>query len=151
LTKVPALIVTLATMEVFRGAGGHITRQQNINVPQNLRGIGTGSLLGFPAPVLSAAVVALGGAFVLARTVFGRYLQAVGSSPSAAANAGLPVRKVIAGAYVVAGLLGGIASLTETARLSSVRERVFDHVTPAIVTKAAQALAEISAQLEAGR
>jgi DNA-binding MarR family transcriptional regulator len=47
----------------------------------------------------------------------------------------------------------GLAKLKKAwpARMSSVRERVFDHVTPAIVTKAAQALAEIAAQLEAGR
>jgi len=38
LTRVPALIVTLATMQVFRGAGGHITGQQNIILPANLRG-----------------------------------------------------------------------------------------------------------------
>jgi len=124
LTRVPALIVTLATMQVFRGAGGHITGQQNIDLPANLRGIGTGSLLGVPTPILLAAAVALGGGFVFGRSTFGRYVQAVGSSADAAVDAGLPARRVIAGAYVLAGLLAAVASLTETARLGVVQPSI---------------------------
>jgi len=123
-TRVPALIVTLAAMQVFRGAGGHITAQQNIDLPANLRGIGTGSLLGVPTPVLLAAAVALGGAFVFSRTTFGRYVQAVGSSPDAAVNAGVPVRRVLMGAYALAGLLAAVASLTQTARLGAVQPSI---------------------------
>jgi ribose transport system permease protein len=124
LTRVPALIVTLATMQVFRGAGGHITGQQDIDLPARLLGIGTGSLLGVPTPVLLAAVVALGGAFVFSRTTFGRYVQAVGSNPDAAVNAGLPVRAVLIGAYALAGLLAAVASLTQTARLGAVQPSI---------------------------
>jgi ribose/xylose/arabinose/galactoside ABC-type transport system permease subunit len=123
-TRVPALIVTLATMQVFRGAGGHITGQQNIDLPANLRGIGTGTLLGVPTPVLLAAVVALGGGFVFSRTTFGRYVQAAGSNPDAAVNAGLPVRRVLVGAYALAGLLAAVASLSQTARLGAVQPSI---------------------------
>jgi ribose transport system permease protein len=124
LTRVPALIVTLATMQVFRGAGGHITGQQNIDLPATLRGIGTGSLLGVPTPVLLAAAVALGGGFVFSRTTFGRYVQAVGSNLDAAVDAGLPVRRVLVGAYALAGLLAAVASLTQTARLGAVQPSI---------------------------
>jgi ribose/xylose/arabinose/galactoside ABC-type transport system permease subunit len=123
-TRVPALIVTLATMQIFRGAGGHITGQQNIDLPAKLRGIGTGSLLGVPTPVLLAVIVALGGALVFSRTTFGRYVQAVGSNPGAAVDAGLPVRRVLIGAYALAGLLAAVASLTETARLGAVQPSI---------------------------
>jgi len=124
LTRVPALIATLATMQVFRGAGGHITGQQNIDLPAKLRGIGTGSLLGVPTPVLLAAAVALGGGFVFSRTTFGRHVQAVGSDFGAAVEAGLPVRRVIVGAYALAGLLAAVASLTQTARLGAVQPSI---------------------------
>jgi ribose/xylose/arabinose/galactoside ABC-type transport system permease subunit len=123
-TRVPALIVTLSTMQVFRGAGGHITGQQNIDLPVRLRGIGTGSLLGVPTAVLLAAAVALAGGFVFRRTTFGRYVQAVGSNPDAAVNAGLPVRRVLVGAYALAGLLAAVASLTQTARLGAVQPSI---------------------------
>ena len=124
MTRVPALIVTLATMQVFRGAGGHITQQQNIIVPADLRWIGTGTWLGVPAPVLVAVLVVIVGVAVLARSVFGRYLQAVGSSQSSAEGAGLPVRAVILGAYAAAGLLAGVASLIQTARLGAVQPSI---------------------------
>ena len=124
LTRVPALIVTLATMQVFRGAGGHITGQQNIDLPGKLRGIGTGSLFGVPTAVLLAAVVALGGAFVFSRTTFGRYVQAVGSNLDAAVDAGVPVRRVLVGTYALAGLLAAVASLTQTARLGAVQPSI---------------------------
>jgi ribose/xylose/arabinose/galactoside ABC-type transport system permease subunit len=124
LTRVPALIVTLATMQVFRGAGGHITGQQNIDLPAKLRGIGTGNLLGVPTPVLLAVAVALGGGYVFSRTTFGRYVQAVGSNPDAALDAGLPVRRVLVGAYALAGLLAAVASLTQTARLGAVQPSI---------------------------
>ena len=123
-TRVPALIVTLATMQVFRGAGGHLTGQQNIDLPAGLRGIGTGTLLGVPAPVLLAAAVALGGGFAFSRTTFGRYVQAAGSNPDAAVNAGLPVRRVLVGAYALAGLLAAVASLSQTARLGAVQPSI---------------------------
>ena len=123
-TRVPALIVTLATMQAFRGAGGHITGQQNIDLPAKLRGIGTGSLLGVPTPIVLAAVAALGGGLVFSRTTFGRYVQAVGSNPTASKDAGLPVRRVLIGAYALAGLLAAVASLTGTARLGAVQPSI---------------------------
>jgi ribose/xylose/arabinose/galactoside ABC-type transport system permease subunit len=124
MTRVPALIVTLAALQVFRGAGGHITGQQNINLPANLRAIGTAAVLGVPAPVWLAASAALGGGLVFSRTVFGRYLQAVGSNRDAAVNAGLPVKWVVAGAYALAGLLAAVASLTQTGRLGAVQPSI---------------------------
>jgi ribose/xylose/arabinose/galactoside ABC-type transport system permease subunit len=134
LTRVPALIVTLASMQIFRGAGGHITGQQNIDLPAHLRGIGTGSLLGVPAPVLLAAVTALGGVLVFGRTVFGRYLQAIGSNRAAALNAGLPVRAVTIGAYALAGVLAALASLTQTARLGAVQPSIGDGYELTVIT-----------------
>jgi ribose/xylose/arabinose/galactoside ABC-type transport system permease subunit len=124
LTRVPALIVTLATMQVFRGAGGHITGQQNIDLPAKLRGVGTGSLLGVPTAVLLATVVALGGALVFSRTTFGRYVQAVGSNLDAAVDAGVPVRRVLVATYALAGLLAAVASLAQTARLGAVQPSI---------------------------
>ncbi|MFJ2637175.1 ABC transporter permease [Streptomyces sp. NPDC087422] len=123
-SRVPALIVTLATLQVFRGAGGHITGQQNINLPANLRDIGTSAVLGVPAPVWLAAAAALGGGWVFSRTLFGRYLQAVGSHRDAAVNAGLPVKWVTVGAYALAGLLAALASLTQTGRLGAVQPSI---------------------------
>jgi ribose/xylose/arabinose/galactoside ABC-type transport system permease subunit len=48
----------------------------------------------------------------------------VGSSPQAAVDAGLPVRRVLVAAYAVAGLLAAVASLTQTARLGAVQPSI---------------------------
>jgi ribose transport system permease protein len=48
---------------------------------------------------------------VLHRSVFGRYLFAVGKNEEAARYSGINSRKVIAAAYVISGLLAGISTV----------------------------------------
>ena len=117
---VPAMIVTLATLQVFRGIGGHITEQRSFIIPEELRIAGR-DIFGIPAPIVIALVVVLLGAYVLRRTRLGRYVQAVGSSPSAAANAGLPVAPVLIAVYAIGGLLAGVAMVVQLGRLGAVQ------------------------------
>jgi ribose transport system permease protein len=49
--------------------------------------------------------------FLLHRSVYGRYLLAVGRNEEAARFSGINTRLVIAGAYVIAGLLTGISGV----------------------------------------
>lgn len=118
---VPAMIVTLATLQVFRGIGGHITEQRSFIIPQELRAAGQGDVLGIPTPIVIAVVVVLLGWYTLRRTRLGRYVQAVGSSPSAARNAGLPVTAVLIAVYAIGGLLAGVAVVVQLGRLGAVQ------------------------------
>jgi ribose/xylose/arabinose/galactoside ABC-type transport system permease subunit len=120
-TGVPAMLVTLATLQVFRGIGGHLTEQQSLVLPDSVRFLGLGDLAGIPRAVWVAAVVVFAGAYVLKRTRFGRHVQALGSNPSAAWNAGLPVRGLLITVYAIAGLSAGIASLVQVGRLGAVQ------------------------------
>ncbi len=117
---VPAMIVTLATLQVFRGIGGHITEQRSFIIPEELRIAGR-DIFGIPAPIVIALVVVLLGTYVLRRTRLGRYVQAVGSSPSAASNAGLPVASVLIAVYAIGGLLAGVAMVVQLGRLGAVQ------------------------------
>ena len=121
---IPAFIVTLATLQIFRGAGGHITKQRSILIAPTLRWAGTGDLLGVPVPIVIALLVMLAGHLVLMRTVFGRYVQAVGSSDSAAQNAGLPRTAILVGVYALAGLLAGVAAIVQIGRLGATEPSV---------------------------
>lgn len=121
---VPALIVTLAAQLIWRGVAGHITHQQSLIVSERLRGIGTGSVLGIPWPILVGIAVVVAAQLTVRRTVFGRYVQAVGSSPSAARDAGLPVRRVLVAVYVLAAGLAGVAALIQVGRLGAVQPTV---------------------------
>jgi ribose transport system permease protein len=124
IAAVPALIVTLAAQLIWRGVAGHITGQQSLIVADRLRTVGTGKLLGIPWPILVAIAVAAAAHFTLRRTVFGRYVQAVGSSPSASRDAGLPIRRVLIAVYVLAGVLAGICALIQVGRLGAVQPTV---------------------------
>lgn len=118
------LIVTLAALSLFRGLGGHITRLENIPLPGGVRTMGTSDVAGVPTPVLVAAVVVLIGHLAFRRTVFGRYVQAVGANRAAAEEAGLPVRRVLVGVYALTGLAAGIAALIIVGRLGAVQPTV---------------------------
>lgn len=77
--------------------------------------IGTGRILGLPFQALLAAVIALVLAWCVGRTVYGRYLLALGGNEKAARLAGVPVRLIRLVTYGIAGLLAGIAGLVVSA------------------------------------
>lgn len=88
-------------------------------VNPDLLSLGTGSFLGIPLVVLIAAVLAVAVAFLVQRTTFGRQIVAVGGNRPAAALAGLPVRRVLIGVYVLCGVLAALAGILATARLTA--------------------------------
>ena len=57
--------------------------------------------------------------FVLRRTVFGRYVYAVGSNPESARLAGVPVTRVLVSVYAIAGLLAAVGGVLFTSRLNA--------------------------------
>lgn len=118
---VPAMIVTLASLQIFRGIGGHITQQKSFIIPDALRIAGQGDVLGVPTPIVVAVVVVVIGWYALRRTRLGRYVHAVGSSPSAARNAGLPIGRVLVAVYAIGGLLAGVAVVVQLGRLGAVQ------------------------------
>ena len=73
--------------------------------------LGTGKILGLPFQGWLTLVLALLITWLVRRTLFGRYLLAVGGNERAAALAGAPVRSIKIGAYVICAALSGIAGL----------------------------------------
>ncbi|WP_306258483.1 ABC transporter permease [Pararhizobium sp. IMCC21322] len=81
--------------------------------------LGTGDVLGLPAPALIWLVVAVA-LFALTRmSVFGRWLYATGANPDAAALMGVPVERVTVGAYVFSSILAAFGGLLLTAYVGS--------------------------------
>ncbi|MFC3687525.1 ABC transporter permease [Aquipuribacter hungaricus] len=110
------IVATLAIMVAGRGVanllGGEI---KSIRDP-GIIALGSGSVLGVPYVVLSAAVVALGVFVVMRRTTTGRQLVAVGGNIRAAALAGIPVARVLTTVYIMAGVLAAFAGVLVAAR-----------------------------------
>ncbi|MCR9136220.1 MAG: ABC transporter permease [Alphaproteobacteria bacterium] len=73
--------------------------------------IGTGKILGLPFQGWLALLLACIVYWIVTRTIFGRYLLAVGGNERAAKLSGAPVRTVKIGAYVICAFLSGIAGL----------------------------------------
>ncbi|HEX9004711.1 MAG TPA: ABC transporter permease, partial [Blastocatellia bacterium] len=78
---------------------------------EGLRRLATGSLFGVPAPFIVLIVVSIVMWVVLHRSVFGRYLYAVGRNEDAARFSGINTKAVITAAYIICGLLTGISAI----------------------------------------
>jgi ribose transport system permease protein len=91
--------------------------------------VGFNAFLGIPWSVWIAAGAGLAGGFLLRHTVFGRYVYAIGSSPSAAARSGIDVRRVRVLVYAVSGACAGIAAVVLTAWVSSAQPIAAPNIT----------------------
>jgi ribose transport system permease protein len=80
--------------------------------------LGLGSVQGVPWPVLIAAVVFAVGAFVLSRTVYGRYLHAVGGNREAARLAGLRVNLLHVSVFAIVGICSAAGGMILASQLS---------------------------------
>ena len=73
----------------------------------------------FPVPTIIAAAAFVVAHFVLSRTLFGRYVYAIGSNEEAAVLSGINVAKYKILVYVASGLFAGIAGVVLTSRVIS--------------------------------
>src|SRR5204862_7423051 len=89
--RVPAIIVTLGTLYVYRGldfvvAGG--TQVSASDVPDSYLSLATTQILGIPALILFAVAIALVFASLLRSSRSGRQLYAMGGNPNASSLVG---------------------------------------------------------------
>ncbi|MFD9127094.1 ABC transporter permease [Kitasatospora sp. NPDC059571] len=123
LVSVVGLQPIVATLALFVGGRGlalvFADGQLKQIINPDLLALGTDSLLGVPLVVVIAGVLALAVAGLVHRTTFGRQVVAVGGNRSAAALAGLPVRRLLVGVYVLCGVLAALAGVLATARLTA--------------------------------
>lgn len=121
--RLPPLIVTLATLSLFRGIAEALTEGTDAftNFPESFLFLGTGRLAGLPTQSWLLAGISVGIWCLVHRTTFGRSFRAIGFSPEGARYAGLPVSRRRAMVYILAGLVAAIAALTYTARLGTAK------------------------------
>jgi len=77
--------------------------------------IGTGRVFGVPFQAIITIVIALSIAWVLRRSIYGRFLLAVGGNEQAAKLAGVPTAKIKMITYMICGALAGVAGIITTA------------------------------------
>lgn len=120
--RLPSLTVTLGTMALYQGLaqvllgdrsqGGFPIRYTGINY----RRIGI-----FPMPLIIFLTAAVIFGVILARTVFGRRIYAVGTNEAATRYSGIPVNRVKTLVFMISGLMMGISALILNSRLTVAR------------------------------
>jgi ribose transport system permease protein len=114
--NIQAFIVTLCGLLIYRGMARFIAHDVTKGFGDNngfetLANLSRGKLFGLPMPFVILLIVAFIMWFVLHRSVYGRYLLAVGRNEEAARFSGINTRRVIASAYIIGGLLTGISGI----------------------------------------
>lgn len=124
--KLPSLVVTLATMALYRGGAQILLGDQSVAMPRWFVGIEKVSLPGtyFHLPLILLIVAAVGFGLLLHRTVFGRYITTIGVSRDAAHYSGVPTEKVLTRIFVLSGATAGVAAVLLLSRLGVAR---YDH------------------------
>jgi len=121
--RVPALVVTLGTLYIFRGLTYSWAGGQQVNadeLPRHFLRFANASFLGIPWLVLIALIVVGGVSLLMRNYRVGRELYAMGSSPPAAELAGIPVARNLLGAFIVSGALAGLSGVLFAARFGTV-------------------------------
>jgi ribose transport system permease protein len=114
--KIQPFIVTLCGLLFYRGIARYMTNDQTQGLGyctgfEGLQTFLTGKTLGMPTPFFLLIVVAAIMWVVLHRSVYGRYLFAVGRNEEATRYAGIRTHRVIIAAYVLATLLTGASAI----------------------------------------
>jgi rhamnose transport system permease protein len=126
--RVPAIIVTLGTLALYRGALVEYSGAQTIlvsNMPtwldrlpsQSLFNVGDLEMRTLPLIALVVVVVAQ---LALRYLSFGRRLYAIGSNPEAAEMVGLPSQRIVLTAFVLCGALAGLGGFMYLARFGTI-------------------------------
>lgn len=116
----PPFIATLGMLGIARGVVLLLTSAKTISpLPDAFNAIASGYLFGLPSLFWILLLVVIIAAFVLGRTVFGRYVYAVGSNTESARLSGVPVNLVLLAVYSISGVLAAFAGVLTTSRLGA--------------------------------
>jgi ribose transport system permease protein len=114
--RMQPFIVTLCGLLIYRGAARYYTDDSTMGFgygdsADTLSWLASGRSFGVPHSFSFLVIVSLIVGVVLHKSVFGRYLFAVGKNEEAARYSGINTSLVIAGAYVLSGMLAGVSTI----------------------------------------
>ncbi|MEA2510749.1 MAG: ribose transport system permease protein [Thermomicrobiales bacterium] len=128
LGRIPPFIVTLGTMQIFRGVALQLVEGKPIfgitKKHPNFDIWGTRSFWGIPSPVIITAVVFAIGFMILRYTRLGLYTYAIGGNEQATRFSGVHINRYKLAVYTLMGFAAGIAGVVLTSRLDSAQPNV---------------------------
>jgi ribose transport system permease protein len=114
--RLPPFIVTLGMLEIARGAAHLVMNSQTQYIGASVGVIAGRGLL---IPFIVAVIIVIVGQLVLSRTVFGRYVVAVGTNEEAVRLSGIDPRPIKLAVFVLCGFLTAVAAVISTARMEA--------------------------------
>ncbi len=113
-------VVTLSIMVVSGGATVWMTNAESVyGLPSAFISILTHRIFSIPVPVLILVLFGLLAHYVLGKTLYGRWVFAVGINAKAAQVSGIRTTGTTLSVYMLSGLFAGLAAVITTARLGS--------------------------------
>lgn len=136
--KAPPFIATLATQTMSRGFILYVCGGQNIYGLGNISVLGQKSIGFMPVPAITMLICFAAVYYLMRQTKLGRSFFAIGGNENAAISAGIDVKRNKMLAYIINGVLVGIAAITYVARVNAGvvnggQSYEFDAMTAAIV------------------
>ena len=121
--KIPAIIATLGTLAIIRGAVFLVSDNVQIDpndVPQGIINLATTSPIGIPWLLIFAFLSIILVWYVSSKTLLGKRIYAVGSNPEGAIYRGLSFNKITIMVFVFVGVLAGLGGVLYTARYATI-------------------------------
>ncbi len=127
--RLQPFVVTLCGLLIYRGLARWITGDQTQGFGMGFDGlrqlaigrISVTASFGIPIPFLIMLVLAVLSALLLNRTVWGRYIKALGHNEEAARYSGINTRRMVVVAYVIAALTAALGGLLFALDVNSVQ------------------------------
>ena len=118
--RLPSIIVTLGTLNLYRGLTYIISDARQINrqyIPSDLKAMSqTSPVFGIPWIIIMSFMVAILTYYIVMHTQLGRQIFAIGSNPIAAPLRGINVTQVTLIVFALAGALSGLAGIMYASR-----------------------------------
>ena len=138
--KLTPFIVTLATMEIYKGIVYVITKGMPITgMSASAQNLANGIIAGIlPNVVIIMVIICIILTVLLNRSKIGRYIYALGGNRNCARIVGIPIEKVEMFAYSLSGFLSAIAGVLMACKLASFQASIgeswqMDSITAAVL------------------
>ncbi|TMJ09652.1 MAG: ABC transporter permease, partial [Bacillati bacterium ANGP1] len=120
--RVPAIVVTLATLAVYRGIATGLSGGTGIlGFPESFLALGAGTVAGIPVQtVIWIAGIVIAAVF-LTRTTNGRYIYGIGHNETALRFSGIAVDRIVLGLYTASGFVAALAGMIYAARVGTAK------------------------------
>lgn len=116
---IPSFIVSLGVLEMARGLAYQLTDSRTAYIGDAYAWLSTPFAAGISPSFVIALLVIAAAHLLLTRTVFGRYLVAIGTNEEAVRLAGINPKPYKISVFALMGLLAGLAALFQISRLEA--------------------------------